>query len=91
MTTATHTTMHHGLPTLRTAMKVQAPLDNLQSSTGILVPKEDTLALMNCEVAEGIWMGQTELKIPVTNWGSLPLVLQQGDVIAHIEEAAIVT
>ena len=36
-------------------------------------------------------MDQTEFKAPVTNWGNLPLVLQQGDVVAHIEEAAIGT
>ena len=56
-------------------MRVQATLDNLRGSTGMVVPKEDTLASMNCDLVKGIWMGQTEFKVPVTNWGSLPLVL----------------
>ena len=36
-------------------------------------------------------MGQTDFKVPVTNWGSVPLMLQQGDLIAHVEEATVVT
>ena len=72
-------------------VRIQAPLGNLQSSTGIVVPKEDSLASMNCDLVEGIWMGQTDFKVPVTNWGSLPLMLQQGDTIAHVEGATIVT
>ena len=72
-------------------MTIQTPLDNLQSSTGIVVPKEDSLASMNCDFAEGFWVGQTDFKVPVTNWGSLPLTLQQGDIITHVEEATIVT
>ena len=56
-------------------MTIQTPLDNLQSSTGIVVPKEDSLASMNCDFAEGFWVGQTDFKVPVTNWGSLPLTL----------------
>ena len=72
-------------------VRIQGPLENLQNSTGIVVPMEDSLASMNCDLVEGFWMGQTEFKIPVTNWGSVPLMLQQGDLIAHVEEAIIVT
>ena len=49
-------------------VRIQGPLENLQNSTGIIVPKEDSLASMNCDLVEGIWMGQTEFKVPVTNW-----------------------
>ena len=72
-------------------VRIQGPLENLQNSTGTVVPKEDSLASMNCDLVEGIWMGQTEIKVPVTNWESVPLMLQQGDLIAHVEEATIVT
>ena len=72
-------------------VRIQAPLDNLQSSTGIVVLKEHMLASRNCDLVEGIWMGQTDFKVPVTNWGSLPVMLQQGDTVAHVEEAVIVT
>ena len=72
-------------------VRIQGPLENLQNSTGIVVPKEDSLASINCDLVEGIWMGQTEFKVPVTNWGSVPLMLQQGDLIACVEEATIVT
>ena len=51
----------------------------------------DPLTSMNCDLAEGIWTGQTDFKVPITNWGSLPVMLQQGDIVAHIEEATIVT
>ena len=36
-------------------------------------------------------MGHTDFKVPVTNKWSVPLMLQQGDLVAHVEEAAIVT
>jgi len=55
----------------------------VQGTTGIVVPNEDTLATMNCNLMEGIWMEQTEFKVPVTNWGNHAFV-------AHIEEAAVV-
>ena len=48
------------------------------------------MAPKNCDLMEGIWLGQSEFKIPVTNWGNLPLSLEQGDIIACIEEAAVV-
>ena len=59
-----------------TDVRTQGPLEKLQNSTGIVVPKEDSLASMNCDLVEGIWMGQTEFKVPVTNWGSVSLMLQ---------------
>ena len=55
------------------------------------MPKEHTLASRNCDLIEGIWMGQTDFKVPVTNWGILPVMLQQGDTVAYVEEAVIVT
>ena len=72
-------------------IKIQTPLDNLQSSTGIVVPEEDSLASINCDFTEGIWMGQTDFKVLVTNWGSLPMTLQKGHIIIHVEEVTIVT
>ena len=34
-------------------------------------------------------VGQNEFKVPVTNWGNLPLSLDQGDINKHIEEAVV--
>ena len=57
---------------------------------GIVVPKEEVLARDQCDFIEGLWFGQTEFKIPVTNWGTQPLILDQGSVVGHIEEADMV-
>ena len=72
-------------------VRIQEQLDDQQSVTGVVVPKEDCLASMNCDLVEGMWMGQTDFTIPVTNWGSLPVTLQKGDTVAHVEEATIVS
>ena len=53
--------------------------------TGIVVPKEEVLALNQCDFAEGLWCGQSEFEIPVTNWGTQPLILDQGSVVGHVE------
>lgn len=68
----------------------QEPLSEEQSQMGIVVPKEDELASRECDFAEGLWVGQQNFQVPVTNWGSQPLVLEQGSVIGHIEEAAVI-
>ena len=57
---------------------------------GIVVPKEEVLAQNQCDFAEGLWCGQSEFEIPVTNWGTQPLTLDQGSVVGHIEEAVII-
>ena len=57
---------------------------------GIMVPKKEVLARDQCNFIEGLWFGQTEFKIPVTNWGIQPLILDQGSVVGHIEEAVLV-
>ena len=64
-------------------VRIQEQLDDRQSLTGVVVPKENCLASMNCDLVEGMWMGQTDFTIPVTNWGSLPVTLQKGDTVAH--------
>ena len=71
-------------------VRIQEQLDNWQNWTGGVVPEEDCLASMNCGLVEGVWRGQTYFTTPVTNWGSLPITLQQGDNVAHVEEATIV-
>ena len=72
-------------------VRIQEQLDDRQSLTGVVVPKEDCLASMNCDLVEGMWMGQIDFTIPVTNRGSLPVTLQKGDTVAHVEEATIVS
>ena len=62
----------------------------MSNLTGIVVPREEVLARDQCDFIEGLWFGQTEFKIPVTNWGTQPLVLDQGSVVGHIEEADMV-
>ena len=57
---------------------------------GIVVPKGEVLAQNQCDFAEGLWCGQSEFEIPVTNWGTQPLTLDQGSVVGHIEEAVII-
>lgn len=54
----------------------------------IVVPKEEVLSKDHCDFVEGLWFGQTEFKIPVTNWGIQLLILYQGSVVGHIEEEA---
>ena len=38
-----------------TDVRIQGPYENLQNSTVILLPKEDSFASMNCDLLEGIW------------------------------------
>jgi len=44
------------------AVQVQADQKKVQALTVIVVPKNDTLATMNCDLMEGIWMGKQSLR-----------------------------
>ena len=67
--------------------------DNVPVTTvkaGVIIPKEGVLAKRQCDVLEGLWTGNTEFYVPITNWGTSPVVLEKGDIIAHIEEVELV-
>ena len=52
-------------------------VSEVSNLTGIVVPKGEVLGEHQCDFIEGLWFGQTEFKIPVANWGTQPLVLEQ--------------
>ena len=53
----------------------------------LYVPQEGALAL---HFTGTLRLEQTRFKVPVTNWGSLPLALEQGEVEVHNEEVIVI-
>ena len=67
--------------------------DNVSAPTvkaDVIIPKEEVLAVKQCDLLEGLWTGSSEFYIPITNWGTRPVVLEKGDVVAHIEKVDLV-
>jgi len=57
---------------------VRAKLNLVSQQTkgvvGILGPKSN-LAMHSCDLVEELWTGATEVKIPITNWSTTPVVV----------------
>ena len=56
----------------------------------MIVPKEGTLAAQQCDILEGLWTGSSKFYVPITNWGTRPMMLEEGEIVAHIEEASLI-
>ena len=56
----------------------------------MIVPKEGTLAIQKCDILEGLWTGSSEFYVPIKNWGTRPVMLEEGEIVAHIEETSLI-
>ena len=59
-------------------------------SVGIVTPSE-TLANLQCNFTEEIWICSTPRMLAVTNWGGEPLVVEQGTTMGSIEEVELIS
>ena len=58
---------------------------------GMIVPNENVLATNHCDFQEGLWNGDTEISVSVTNWGDVPIFIRRDSLIAQIEQVDVVS
>ena len=62
-------------------VRIGEPVDKIQVTEGIVIPAEGELTSRSCDFMESIWSGQEKFTVTLTNWGSLSLMLEKGDLV----------
>ena len=77
------------------AMVKTADTDDLVPSQvtkcGMIIPNEEVLATKHCDLPEGLWSGDKDAMIPVTNWGEVPVFITKHSQIGKIEPVDVVS
>jgi len=60
------------------------------TTCGMIIPNE-VLVSKHCDLSEGLWNGDNDVKIPVTNWKEIPIFIKKHSQIGKIEQVDLVS
>lgn len=57
----------------------------------MIMSNEEALATKHCDLPKGLWSGDKDVMIPVTNWGEAPTFITKHSQIGKIEPVNVVS
>lgn len=70
-------------------VKLSRVPENTKDVVGVLCPT-NKLAEHRRDFVEELWIGGEDIKIPITNWNTTPIVVPINEAIGEIEEVTVV-